>query len=285
MHNIFGHYWNKMLYEKFDKEYPETRLFNLNRSGYANSARYIIFPWTGDVGRNWSGFRAQLPLMITMSMSNVPYTHSDAGGFTFAERDNELYVRWIQMAAFSPILRPHSTALDGYPTDQPNYPSEAALFPEPYKDIARQYIQMRYDLLPYNYTLGYETMAYGTPLVRPLFFSSFDDADAIKAEDQYMWGNSLLVAPVLDSGAVSRKLYLPKGSEWYNYQNSSQKFAGGQWIDQSVTLDYMPIFVKGGAFIPTAPGLLNTKQYNPAYINVNYYMSKQPSTYTLFDDD
>ncbi|TCN70570.1 TIM-barrel domain-containing protein [Acetobacteroides hydrogenigenes] len=285
VHNIFGHYWNKMLYTKFEKEYPDVRLFNLNRAGYANSARYIIFPWSGDVGRHWPGFRAQLPIMLTMSISNIPYIHSDAGGFTFAKQDNELYVRWMQMSAFSPILRPHGTALKDYLPNADSYPSEAALFDEPYKSIARKYIQMRYDLLPYNYTLGYDHMANAEPLVKPLFFRSFKDVDALKAEDQYLWGDALLIAPVLDSGATSRKLYLPTGSEWYSYHHSQQPLAGGQWITEKVTLADMPIFVKGGSFIPTAPGLMNTKQYNPAKLVVTYYPSAKPSAYTLFDDD
>ncbi len=285
VHNIFGHYWNKMLYTKFEKEYPDVRLFNLNRAGYANSAKYIIFPWSGDVGRHWPGFRAQLPIMLTMSISNIPYIHSDAGGFTFAKQDNELYVRWMQMSAFSPILRPHGTALKDYLPNADSYPSEAALFDEPYKSIARKYIQMRYDLLPYNYTLGYDHMANAEPLVKPLFFRSFKDVDALKAEDQYLWGDALLVAPVLDSGATSRKLYLPAGSEWYSYHHPQQPLAGGQWITEKVTLADMPIFVKGGSFIPTAPGLMNTKQYNPAKLVVTYYPSAKPSAYTLFDDD
>ncbi|WP_320052651.1 TIM-barrel domain-containing protein [uncultured Acetobacteroides sp.] len=285
VHNIFGHFWNKMLFTKFAKEYPDVRLFNLNRAGYANSARYIIFPWSGDVGRHWSGFRAQLPIMLTMSMSNIPYIHSDAGGFTFAKQDNELYVRWMQMSAFSPILRPHGTALEGLNPELPQYPSEAALFAEPYKSIARRYIQMRYDLLPYNYTLGYDHMANAEPLVKPLFFRSFTDGDALKAEDQYMWGDALLISPVLDSAAASRKLYLPAGGEWYSYQNPQRVLAGGQWITEKVTLADMPIFVRGGSFIPTAPGLMNTKQYNPAKLVVTYYPSAKPSSYTLFDDD
>ncbi len=285
VHNIYGHFWNKMLFTKFEKEYPNVRLFNLNRAGYANSARYIIFPWSGDVGRHWPGFRAQLPIMLTMSMSNIPYIHSDAGGFTFAKQDNELYIRWMQMSSFSPILRPHGTALKEYLPNADSYPSEAALFAEPYRSIARRYIQMRYDLLPYNYTLGYEHMANAEPLVKPLFFRSFTDNDALKAEDQYFWGDALLVAPVLDSGATARKLYLPAGSEWYAYQNPQQPLAGGQWINPQVTLADMPIYAKGGSFIPTAPGMMNTKEYNPAQLVVTYYPSAKPSSYTLFDDD
>jgi len=111
VHNVFGHYWNKMLFDKYAKEYPDVRLFNLNRTGFAGSPRYGIFPWSGDVGRNWSGLQAQLPVMIGMSMSGVPYIHADAGGFGGGDGDKELYTRWLQFATFTPVFRPHGTAL------------------------------------------------------------------------------------------------------------------------------------------------------------------------------
>ncbi|HZG26162.1 MAG TPA: TIM-barrel domain-containing protein, partial [Chitinophagaceae bacterium] len=112
VHNVYGHYWNKMLFDKYKQHYPETRLFNLNRSGFAGSQRYCVFPWSGDVGRNWSGLRAQLPIMLGMSISGIPYIHGDAGGFAYGEKDGELYTRWLQFAAFTPVFRPHGTALE-----------------------------------------------------------------------------------------------------------------------------------------------------------------------------
>lgn len=169
VHNIFGHYWDKMLFDKYAKEYPGVRLFNLNRSGYAGSARYGVFPWSGDVGRNWQGLQAQLPVMLGMSMSGVPYIHADAGGFAQGEGDPELYTRWIQFAVFTPVLRPHGTALGDLDPAVKNIPSEGALYDNPYKSIARKYIQLRYQLLPYNYTLAYKQAKFGEPLVRPIF--------------------------------------------------------------------------------------------------------------------
>src|SRR5437773_10053845 len=95
VHNLYGHTWTRMLYQYYAKEYPSKRLFSLNRSGFAGTQRYCIFPWTGDVSRSWSGFRAQLPTLLGMSMSGIPYVHSDAGGFAGGEGDNELYIRWL----------------------------------------------------------------------------------------------------------------------------------------------------------------------------------------------
>lgn len=283
VHNVFGHYWNKMLFEKYREEYPDTRLFNLNRSGYAGSQRYGIFPWSGDVHRNWSGLRAQLPVMLGMSISGVPYIHADAGGFAMGEKDPELYTRWLQFAAFTPVFRPHGTALADADPHAAHIESEPVFFPDPYKSIVRRCIQLRYDLLPYNYTLAYQQLKEGKPLARPMFYYDMDDSNLLKAEDQFMWGDSILVAPVLHKGTMERRVYLPKG-EWYKF-NSNIKIRGGQWITELVDINNIPLFVKAGAFVPTTPGLKNTEAYSTETLNVTYYPGKQSSSFTLFDDD
>jgi oligosaccharide 4-alpha-D-glucosyltransferase len=127
-----------MLYNQYAKNYPTKRLFSLNRSGFAGSQRYNIFPWTGDVSRSWGGLNAQLPIILGMSMSGVPYVHSDAGGFAGGNGDNELYVRWLQMAAFTPIFRPHGTALYEVDKNAFSFPSEAALIEEPFQSYAKK---------------------------------------------------------------------------------------------------------------------------------------------------
>jgi len=104
-----------MLFENFRKDYPDRRLFNLNRAGFAGSQRYSIYPWTGDVSRSWGGLQAQLPLLIHMSLSGLPFIHSDAGGFAQGAKDDELYTRWLQLACFSPILRPHGSGIPSEP--------------------------------------------------------------------------------------------------------------------------------------------------------------------------
>jgi oligosaccharide 4-alpha-D-glucosyltransferase len=216
VHNIYGHYWNKMLYEKYAQEYPATRLFHLQRSGYAGSPRYSVFPWTGDVSRSWDGLKGQLPLLISMSMSGVPYIHSDAGGFAGGEGDPELYTRWMQFAVFTPIYRPHGTALGDLEPTVKDIPSEAALYPDPYKSIVRNSIQLRYQLLPYNYTLAYEQTKWGKPLIRPLFYNNSLDSNLYKTDNQYMWGDHFIIAPVIEKGATTRNLYLPEGL-WYDF--------------------------------------------------------------------
>lgn len=286
VHNIYGHYWDKMLFDKYEKEYPAVRLFNLNRSGYAGSPRYGVFPWSGDVSRSWEGLQAQLPLMIGMSMSGVPYIHADAGGFAGGEGDKELYTRWLQFAAFTPVFRPHGTAFGDLEPGVKDIPSEAALYDDPYKSIVRSYIQLRYKLLPYNYTLAYEQATLGKPLVRPLFYYNNADSNLYKATNQFMWGDAFLIAPVLQKGIITQDIYLPAGN-WYHLF-SGNKTAGKKWITEKLSLNDIPVYVKEGSFVPmfiSKTPVKNTGEYKGKEITIAYYPSVQKSTYTLYDDD
>ncbi len=285
VHNVYGHYWNKMLYEKFAENYPNKRLFSLSRAGFAGTQRYSIFPWSGDVSRSWSGFRAQLPLMLGMSMSGIPYIHADAGGFAGGDGDNELYVRWLQFAAFTPIFRPHGTALYNADPNAFSFPSEIALIDTPYRNIAKQADIERYKLLPYNYTLSYRETVYGEPLVSPLYYYFGNDTTAININDEFMRGAEMLVAPVLQKNATERKIYLPKG-EWYNFY-TNKKVDGEKWIDENVDLSHIPVFVKAGSFIPMVDKKIirTTKDCTTDSLIWNYYTSEKSSSYTMFDDD
>lgn len=288
VHNIYGHYWDKMLFDKYAKFYPNVRLFNLNRSGYTGSGRYGVFPWSGDVGRSWSGLEAQLPVMIGMSMSGVPYIHADAGGFAGGDNDQELYTRWLQFATFTPVFRPHGTAVAELDSNQLNIPSEAALHPEPFRSIVKNFIDLRYSMLPYNYTLGYEQAKYGEPLVRPLFYRNLSDSNLLKASDEFMWGENILVSPIIEKGVGTRKLYLPEG-KWYQLF-TTKKYDGNQWLNEVVSLETIPVFVKEGSFIPFAdysnvPKLATTADYDDARLIMQYYPSSSQSAYALFLDD
>lgn len=287
VHNLYGHTWTKMLYNSYAKDYPNKRLFSLNRSGFAGSQRYSIFPWTGDVSRSWSGLRAQLPILLGMSMSGVPYVHSDAGGFAGGEGDNELYIRWLQMAAFTPIFRPHGTALYQQDPKTFSFPSEAALIDTPYRNIAKQIIELRYNLLPYNYTLAYEQAKYGKPIIAPLYYHYPNDTIAANIQDEFMCGENILVAPVLQKGAKSRKVYLPEGN-WYTY-TSPKKIVGNTWVDEKVDLKDCPLYVKEGTFLPIDVPIFSknngSKQFMHQANMIDYFPSTNVSTYTLYIDD
>jgi len=283
VHNIYGHYWNKNLFEHYASAYPNKRLFHLNRSGFSGSPRYSIFPWTGDVSRSWSGFRAQLPNLLSMSMSGVPFIHSDAGGFGGGSGDNELYIRWLQFAAYTPVFRPHGTALYEIDKNAFSFPSEAALIDTPYRAIARRVISSRYAMLPYNYTLAYRQAKYGEPLMRPLYYAYSADSTAVATENEYNWGTEILVAPVLQKAAVTRSVYFPEG-KWYSKQEN-KFYEGKQTTSCAITLNDIPVFYKEGSFIPTYAENGNTNTIARNFLSILYVPSGKTSAYTLYEDD
>ena len=285
VHNVYGHNWTKMLFDKYATDYPNKRLFSLNRSGFAGTQRYSIFPWTGDVSRSWGGLKAQLPVLLGMSMSGVPYVHSDAGGFAGGEGDNDLYIRWLQMAAFTPIFRPHGTALYEIEKAAFSFPSEPALIEEPYRTIAKKIVNQRYQFLAYNYTLAYQQAKNKQPLMRPLYYENPTDTIALATSDEYYWGENMIVAPVLEKNANFRDVYLPGGT-WYNY-NTGEKEMGGNRFKESVSLNAIPVYVKEGTILP----LYNEKTYSNTValkndrLTIAYYPSNQKSSYALYLDD
>lgn len=288
VHNIYGHNWTKMLYDKYAATYPNKRLFSLNRSGFAGSQRYSIFPWTGDVSRSWSGLRAQLPVLLGMSMSGVPYVHSDAGGFAGGEGDSELYVRWLQFAAFTPIFRPHGTALYDVEPQAFSFPSEAALIDTPWSEYAKIAIQMRYAFMPYNYSLAYGQTKYGKPLIAPLYYHFPDDTVASGIQNQYMWGEQFLVAPVLEKGITEMQVYLPEG-KWLGADNKF--YEGKNWITVPVRKEFIPMFLKQGAIVPglsfnmDTGEMKNTRNYNKNQHSVIYVPSRTKTEFIWYEDD
>jgi len=272
VHNIYGHYWDKMLFEKYAENYPNTRLFHLQRSGFAGSQRYAAFPWTGDVSRSWGGLQAQLPLLLTMGMSGLGYIHSDAGGFAQGVKDDELYTRWLQFAVFTPILRPHGSVI----------PSEPVYWSEKTQDIVRTYMKLRYAMLPYNYTLSYQNATTGSPLMRPLFYQFANDTAACQVEDEYMWGENLLVAPVINKGLTSRNIYLPEG-KWFDFITGTE-YSGSNLIDFSLTIENLPVFAKSGSFIPMTKPVTSTDYYDGGNYVVRYYPSGK-SEFVQYEDN
>ncbi len=276
VHNIYGHYWHKALFENFRKDYPNRRLFNLNRAGFAGSQRYSIYPWTGDVSRSWGGLQAQIPLLIHMGLCGLPMIHSDAGGFAQGAKDNELYTRWLQMACFSPILRPHGSGI----------PSEPVYFNDTTKNIVRNFMKLRYKLLPYIYTLGAEANIHGYPIVRPMFYEFPEDSTAYEVNEQYMFGNDLLISPIVVRGQETKEVYLPEGANWYNFWTNSIT-SGNRTITEKIILETIPIYVRAGSFIPMVQYHSSTDYYSTEELTLAYYFdpSNKTNSYTLFDDD
>jgi oligosaccharide 4-alpha-D-glucosyltransferase len=275
-HNLYPLYWAKMISDNHNGTFSNQRLFNLARSGYAGVQRYNIFPWSGDVSRSWDAMRAQTSIMLGAGTCGIGYMHSDLGGFTGGPLDEDLYTRWLQMGTFVPVMRAHGSGL----------PSEPVFFSAKTQKNVKEAIKLRYRLLPYNYTLTFENHAKGLPLARPLYFYYPKDEYVQAMDDEYMWGENLLIAPIFEKENLSRKVYLPKG-KWFDFHSFSAWWGGGVPITVPVFEDKIPVFVKAGAFIPTSPEIMHTSQYNTDTLIINYFpdVSIPQSQYSLYNDN
>ncbi|MDE5656740.1 MAG: DUF5110 domain-containing protein, partial [Muribaculaceae bacterium] len=276
-HNQYGNDWSSIIYDMFRQEYPDTRLMTMMRGGTTGLQRYSVYPWSTDVSRSWGGLEPQVVIMLNSGLSGLGYMGHDVGGFAVDPEhpyDPELYVRWLQLGLFSPILRTHSQVY----SEPYNYPQHAA--------IVQSLIKDRYRWLPYNYTLAYENAAKGWPLVRPLEFHGKATGRFDNVRDEYLWGRDVLVAPVMTPGAESRKVVFPCGL-WYDYNNPRQTYCCKDTADYPAPLSVLPLFVRAGAFLPMAEyAMENTGDYNPAEIGVRYYRQPQgKSSFTMYDDD
>ena len=276
VHNAYGHQWAKTVYNNLTELQPDTRPFVLMRSGFLGSQRYGMVPWTGDVSRSWGGLKPQVELALQMSVFGMAYTHSDLGGFAGGETfDPELYTRWLQFGTFSPVFRPHA---------QDNIAPEPIFHADPVKSIARKFIQLRYDMLPYNYSLAFENALYGTPLMRPLAMA-YGESDWFENADSYLWGDGLLVSPVTSANQAEWPTLLPEGV-WFDFF-SDTKYQGGQTVNYPLSQDNFPVWVKAGSFMPMADGLSRTEQFDARKIEMHYWHdnSVNSSSYTYYEDD
>ena len=276
VHNAYGHQWAKTVYNNLTELQPDTRPFVLMRSGFLGSQRYGMVPWTGDVSRSWGGLKPQVELALQMSVFGMAYTHSDLGGFAGGETfDPELYTRWLQFGTFSPVFRPHA---------QDNIAPEPIFHADPAKSIARKFIQLRYDMLPYNYSLAFENALYGTPLMRPLAMA-YGESDWFENADSYLWGDGLLVSPVTSANQTVWPTKLPEGV-WFDFF-SDTKYQGGQTVNYPLSQDNFPVWVKAGSFMPMADGLSRTEQFDARKIEMHYWHdnSVNSSSYTYYEDD
>lgn len=276
VHNAYGHTWARMVYEGYQRDFPNLRPFNLMRSGFVGSQRYAMLPWSGDVQRSWGGLRSQVEISLQMGLQGMAYMHSDLGGYTGGTQDPELYIRWMQFGVFQPIYRPHA---------HPSVPPEPIFWDDDTKRIVRDAIRLRYRLLPYHYTLMFENATAGLPLMRPLMF--LDDRPEMEDRiDAYLWGDALLVAPILEPDVSEQRVPLPKGSHWFDLW-TGQRHEGGRTVAVPVSLEQIPVFVRGGAFLPTIPVILNTGRYDPSELRVAFYADPlvPSSSGQVYDDD
>jgi len=273
---------------------PDVRPWSIHRTGTPGIARYGGWIWSGDIDSTWATLAAQVPVGLGASLSVSPFWGADIGGF-FPQREftGELFVRWFQFAAFTPSFRSHGRTWHlhlpwGWNTGEPG-PVEgeelcdASEFHNAQVEPAcREALNLRYQLLPYNYSLAREACDTGLPMMRALWLHYPDDHAAVARDDEYLWGRDLLVAPVLAKGATERKLYLPPG-QWFDWWTGAQ-VDGGRAISRQVDLATLPLYVRAGAIIPLDPVRQFTAQAVSEPTELRIYPGAN-GDYTLYDDD
>jgi alpha-glucosidase (family GH31 glycosyl hydrolase) len=279
---------------------PNERPFALHRNGYAGMQRFAAFLWSGDVYSTWETLKAHVPVAINTGLSGIPYWGTDIGGFVpTKEYTGELHVRWFQFGAFCPLFRAHGRTWHlrlpwGWntgelgPNEIANYtggaanPDESELHNSSVEPICRRYLELRYRLLPYLYSAVRECCETGVPIMRALWLHYSDDPAAVSRGDEYLWGRDILVAPVTENGASSRRLYLPRG-RWFDFWTAEQ-FVGGLELSKPVDLAPMPLYVRAGSIIPLGP----VRQYVAEKVEGPLTLQVYPGAngaFTIYEDD
>src|SRR5687768_7176448 len=231
---------------------PNIRPWSLHRNGFIGISKWGGWVWSGDTESSWKTLEAQIAVGINHSLSLSPFWGSDIGGFyPNEELTGELYARWFQFGAFCASFRSHGrtwwTRLpwgwglsDLGPKEGRATPLVSELNNKTIEPVCKQYAELRYQLLPYIYTLAWEARSTGLPLMRALWLHYPNDTVARKTGDEFLWGRDMLIAPVYEKKATTRSVYLPQGT-WYDWWNNTKQ-TGGQTIVRSVDLATMPIY-------------------------------------------
>lgn len=238
VHNLYGMQMVRASRDGALTHRPQQRPFVITRAGYAGIQRHALV-WTGDNSSNWDHLNDAVQMFLNLSLSGVPFCGGDVGGF-LENTTPELFTRWFQFATFTPFFRNH--------TNLGTIDQEPWAFGQSVEAICRQYLDLRYQLLPYLYALFAEGRATGAPIMRPLFWQYQNDPVAVACGDQFLLGRDLLVAPILRQGAVARSVYLPNDM-WFDFW-TSEKFQGGDHVLADAPPDTIPLFVRAGAVIP-----------------------------------
>ena len=290
---------NRMYWEGPQLERPNERPYALHRNGYAGMQRYGSFLWSGDVYSTWETLKVHIPIAINTALTGIPYWGTDIGGFVpTKEFTAELYLRWFQFAAFCPLFRSHGrnwklrlpwgwNTGDSGPLEINNYngaaiPDSSQLHNPQVEPICRKYLELRYRLLPYLYSAVRECATTGMPILRALWLHHPDDPKAVARQDEYLWGRDVLVAPVVEQGATSRKIYLPHGA-WFDFW-TGERVQGGAEISREVDLETTPLYVRAGAILPLGPA----KQYVEHKVDEPLSISIYPgadASFLLYEDD
>ena len=286
VHNAFPLMTVGGVYNHWRGETSDKRVVILTRSAFAGQQRYGANTWSGDVSSYWGTLRRQIPGALNFSLSGNPYWNSDIGGF-FAGRYNagggaknpdfqELYVRWMQFAAFTPMMRSHGTDIKRE-IYQFGKRGEWAF------DVQEKYINLRYSLLPYIYSTSWDVSKNNGTFMRALVMDFSQDKNVWNIDNEYMFGQSFLVNPVTEKGKEEQDVYLPGGSDWFDFW-TNEKTTGGITVTKKMMIDIIPLYVKAGSIIPFGPKVQFATEKKWDNLELRIYPGAD-GTFTLYEDE
>ncbi|HWL94842.1 MAG TPA: glycoside hydrolase family 31 protein [Phycisphaerae bacterium] len=241
-HNVYGMNMARATHDGVCRLREGERPFVLTRAGYSGVQRYAAV-WTGDNLSSWEHLRMSIAMLLNMGLSGMAFVGADIGGFR-GHPSPELYTRWLQLGIFYPLCRTHTCG--GLEKDAPE--QDPTAFGRKFTAINRKTIELRYRLMPYLYTQMHEVERSGIPMMRPMLLDFPELEKVHQCEMQFMWGDQILVAPVVEEKAKKRKLRLPAGP-WYGFE-SGAPIEGGEDVTVKAKLDRIPMFARAGAVIP-----------------------------------
>ena len=293
--NIYPLVHTTALYDGFRRD-VKNRALILSRDAYLGAQRNGTMFWSSDIYPTWDTLKRQVPTGLGFTASGIAYWTQDIGGWQYLPkehhpahpplldpsdaRDNvggyddypELYTRWFEYGAFLPIFRAHGSRIY----------NEVWSYGKQAEPILEKYLKLRYQLMPYIYSLGYDTYQTGAPYMRALFMDFPNDPKVTDMRDEYMFGPAFLVAPVTEQGVTSRAVYLPAGAEWYNYW-TNEHLHGGQTIQVDAPIDTLPLFVRAGSIVPLGEPIESTNEVQKI-AKVRVYPGAN-AKFTLYQDD
>ena len=286
IHNVYGLTWDKVVKEQFEKRNPNRRIFQMTRSAYAGLQRYT-FGWTNDSGNGndvldgWAQMENQVAVGISAGLGGIPFWTTDISGYCGDITDYpamaELYTRWMQFGVFCPLSRAHHEGDNAV---------EPWMFGEVAEKNTKAAIELKYQLFPYLYTYSRKAHDTGLPITRGLFMEYPNDLEAAKIDNQFIFGEELLVAPVLKKGERVKRVYLPDG-EWIDFNDKKTEYLGGQTVAYKAPLNTIPIFVRKASIIPMMPIMqyIHEKKDYPVYFHIFPNYEDEKTSFSLYEDE
>jgi alpha-D-xyloside xylohydrolase len=293
--NVYPLFHTASIYNGFRRDL-QTRALVLSRDVYLGAQRNGTMFWSSDIFPTWDTLKRQIPTGLDVTASGIAYWGNDIGGWQYLPyrhvplhtplldpsdaRENvgyyddypELYARWFEYGVFQPNFRTHGSR---------NH-NEVWSYGKQAEPILEKYLRLRYQLMPYIYSLGWMTHETGAPYMRALFMDFPNDPAVVELGDEYMFGPDLLVAPVTEQGATTKRIYLPAGADWYNYW-TNERVHGGQWIEASAPIETIPLFVRAGSILPLGAPVESTSQ--PQRLEKLRVYPGVNADFTLYNDD